>query len=57
MFFDSLNSFIEMGGHGPYVWLCYGIFAVIMITNFLTPSLTRKNVIKDIERQIRREQK
>ncbi|WP_396589085.1 heme exporter protein CcmD [Bermanella sp. R86510] len=57
MFFDSLSSFIEMGGHGVYVWLCYGIFALIVTLNFVTPAMTRKQVIKDIERQMRREQK
>lgn len=30
-YFHSFNEFIIMGGHGWYVWLCYGItlFAVL----------------------------
>ena len=57
MFFDSISDFFNMGGHGLYVWSCYGIFALVILFNFLSPMLTRKNVIKNIERQMRREQK
>jgi heme exporter protein D len=57
MFFDSFSSFIQMGTHGFYVWLSYGIFTVIVAANFISPMITRKKLIKDIERQIRREQK
>ena len=57
MFFDSLTSFLEMGGHALYVWLSYGIAAFIVAVNFISPMLTRKKIIKDIERQLRREQK
>ncbi|MFT7109319.1 MAG: heme exporter protein D [Psychrobacter glaciei] len=57
MFFDSFSSFIQMGNHGIYVWLSYGIFAVIVAANFISPIISRKKVIKDLERQMRREQK
>ena len=57
MHFDSLTSFIEMGGHGFYVWLCYGIAAGIILINFLSPAIKRKQILKDIERHMRREQK
>jgi len=57
MFFDDFSSFLAMGGHGLYVWLSYGLAAVIVAINFISPVLTRKKIIKDIERQLRREQK
>jgi len=56
MFFDSFSGFLEMGKHGLYVWSCYGLAAVIVAVNFISPILTRKKVIKDIQRQNRREQ-
>ena len=34
-----------------------GIFAAIIAMNFLSPVLKRKQILKDIERQMRREQK
>ncbi len=57
MFFEDFASFIAMGGHGQYVWLSYGVAALIVAVNFVSPMLTRKKIIKDIERQLRREQK
>lgn len=57
MFFDSFSDFIHMNGHGAFVWSCYGVTAVIIAQNFIAPVLKRKKVIKDIERQLRREQK
>lgn len=55
MFFDSLSSFINMDGHGFYVWLCYGIAAVILAGNFVGPVLKRKKIEKDLARQQRRQ--
>lgn len=55
LFFDSVASFFAMGGHGLYVWLSYGCAAVIIALNFISPMMTRKKIIKDIERQLRRE--
>ncbi|MGK0444396.1 MAG: heme exporter protein D [Bermanella sp.] len=57
MFFDSFTEFMHMGGHGIFVWLSYGITCLIIAQNFIAPVLKRKKVIKDIERQMRREQK
>jgi len=57
MFFDSFTEFMHMGGHGLFVWLSYGIAGLIVAQNFISPVLTRKKIIKDIERQMRREQK
>ena len=57
MFFDSFAEFINMGGHGMFVWLSYGAAGLVVAHNFISPLLTRKKVIKDIERQMRREQK
>jgi len=30
MAFDSFSAFIAMEGHGPYVWVCYAVFAVLL---------------------------
>ncbi|MBY6031760.1 heme exporter protein CcmD [Marinobacter daepoensis] len=31
MAFESFSAFIAMEGHGPYVWTCYAVFAVLLI--------------------------
>ncbi|KXO10251.1 heme exporter protein CcmD [Marinobacter excellens] len=30
MAFDSFSAFMAMEGHGPYVWVCYAVFAVLL---------------------------
>jgi heme exporter protein D len=30
MAFDSFSAFMAMEGHGPYVWACYAVFAVLL---------------------------
>jgi len=37
MNFDSFADFIEMGGHGAFVWSCYAIVLVAMIGNIIQP--------------------
>ncbi|WP_426416783.1 heme exporter protein CcmD [Aestuariirhabdus sp. LZHN29] len=57
MYFDSFASFIEMGGHGPYVWACYAIAVLVVVFNVWSPLRIRKNFIVDMKRRLRREAK
>ncbi len=57
MFFDSFAEFLAMGKHGFYVWLCYGITALVIIANILAPIRQRKNLIEQQARLQRREKK
>lgn len=45
MAFDSLHSFWVMDGHGPYVWTCYAVFFVAMITLVIWSLSQRRQVI------------
>ncbi len=55
MYFDSVSSFLEMGGHGPYVWVCYAITVLVIAYNIWRPIRTRKVFIVDLKRRLRRE--
>jgi len=55
MFFDSFSDFLAMGRHGLYVWLCYGIFFVVLVANILAPMMKRKKLIQQQSRLQRRE--
>lgn len=57
MFFDSFAEFLAMGKHGFYVWLCYGITALVIIANILAPIRQRKKLIEQQTRLQRREKK
>ena len=55
MSFDSLQSFIAMGGHGPYVWGSYLVAAVVVAYNVVSPVIARRRVITDAQDAMRRE--
>lgn len=55
MNFETLNDFIHMGGHGPYVWTSYGVGLVVIIYNVIAPMVRRKEVIKRLNRNMKRE--
>ena len=44
--FDSLDAFITMGGHGPYVWTCYLVVYIIIIYLTVSPLLAKKAFLK-----------
>jgi len=53
-----MNEFINwlyMDGHGPYVWSAYGISAVVVLFNVVSPLLKRKELVNQFDRQLRRE--
>jgi len=35
MYFQSFQEFIHMGGHGFYVWLCYGVVLFALVGYFV----------------------
>lgn len=57
MHFDSFSEFINMGGHGIYVWLCYFLGLVIIVGNLVGPVLKRKSLLLNLTRRLRREEK
>ena len=55
MEFASFAEFLAMGRHGFYVWLSYGLTAVIIVYNLLAPVLHRRRLIKEQAQRLRRE--
>ena len=55
MEFNSFAEFIAMGRHGLYVWLSYGITAVIVAYNVVQPVLHRRRLLKEQAQRLRRE--
>lgn len=55
MYFDSFEAFIAMDGHGPYVWICYGVALLILGYNIASPMMQKKEVLKRIRRNLKRE--
>ncbi|ASP40243.1 heme exporter protein CcmD [Bacterioplanes sanyensis] len=57
MEFSSFSEFLAMGKHGFYVWLSYGLTALIVAFNVLQPWLRRRQLIKQHTQRLRREKK
>ena len=42
---SALATFFQMGGHGLYVWLAYGIAWVVLIVLATRPVLSRRRFL------------
>ena len=54
MSFDSISAFIEMGGHGVYVWAAYGITLLTIVANLVWPRIERRRFV-DMEKPLAQE--
>jgi heme exporter protein D len=52
MQFDSLQSFVEMGGHGPYVWAAFGVWLIVVGGLCWQTVLARKQCQREIQRYL-----
>jgi heme exporter protein D len=57
MNFTSVDAFLNMGGHGLYVWLSYGVGLLVFVIAFISPILKKKRIIKDLSQLQRRQTK
>ena len=55
MSFESFSDFLAMGGHGLYVWLSYGVAALIFIANVILPMQKKKDIVKKHIQRLKRE--
>lgn len=49
------SEFLSMGGYGAYVWSAYGLSALVLIWNLITPRLRWLKVMHDLKRLYRKE--
>ncbi len=52
----NLEQFLHMDGHGFYVWLSYGVAALVFLGLLFEPRLRRQSLRKRIAAFYRREQ-
>ena len=50
MNFDSFQAFLEMGGHGAYVWWSYAAGLVVLGYNLFRPLWARRRVLDALQR-------
>ena len=54
--FDSWQAFLSMGGHGLYVWLCYGAGMATFVLVALSPIIERRTIVRELVQRQRRKQ-
>ena len=55
MSFTSVTDFIQMGGHGLYVWMAYGAGVIVLTYNLVAPQMKKSALIKRLSQQLKRE--
>lgn len=50
-YFANVNDFIQMGGHGVFVWACYGVTFVAIVALIWYAIFERKSTIVRLQRQ------
>ncbi len=55
MAFESFSDFINMGGHGLYVWLSYGLGLVVILVSVLLPLKQGSEQRRSLRRRFQRE--
>ena len=55
--FSSFSEFLQMGGHGVYVWLSYTIALLVVIYNIVSIRLKKRNFFIQSKRRLRRDHK
>jgi len=54
-YFASFADFLQMGKHGLYVWLSYGIGLFVILYNILSVYWDRRQFFKQAKRRLKRE--
>jgi len=56
MNFESFSAFLAMGGHGPYVWSCYGLTLAVLLFNGLAPGRRKRRFLREQGARQRRQE-
>lgn len=57
MQFNSFSEFINMGGYGFYVWLSFGVSALLLVILLFSSKAGHQKIINNIAKQKQREDK
>jgi heme exporter protein D len=55
--FESLDAFLTMGGHGPFVWASYVLVYIIIIFLTLSPLLSKRAFLKQQKKLLKLQKK
>ena len=50
-----MNSFFAMGGYAGYIWPAYTVFFIVLIADFIAPSLRRRRNLRELRARLARQ--
>lgn len=53
----SFEQFLNMGGYAWYVWPSYALTALVLLVNYLSPVLQRKQLLRQLALKQKRGQR
>ncbi|OBW95096.1 hemagglutination activity protein [Gallibacterium salpingitidis] len=56
-FFDSWSAFWQMGQHGLYVWLSYGISLIAILLLVIVSHRGKRKILVEVKREMERQQR
>lgn len=56
-FFDSWSAFWQMGQHGLYVWLSYGISLIAILLLVIVSHRGKRKILAEVKREMERQQR
>ncbi|MFC5743498.1 heme exporter protein CcmD [Dyella tabacisoli] len=51
----SLSGFFAMGGYAAYIWPAYAVFFIVLIADFIAPSLRRRRNLCELRTRLARQ--
>lgn len=52
---SSLETFFNMGGYAAYVWPAYAVFFIVLIADYIAPSLRRRKLLRELRSRLTRQ--
>jgi heme exporter protein D len=50
-----MSAFLAMGGYAIYVWPAYAVFFIVLIADYINPSLRRRRNLRELRSRMARQ--
>ena len=51
----SWDHFLAMGGYAAYVWPAFAVFFIVLIADYISPSLRRRRELRELRARMARQ--
>jgi len=50
-----MSAFLAMGGYAMYVWPAYAVFFIVLIADYINPTLRRRRNLRELRTRMARQ--